>query len=334
MPAGSTDRPETIEKLRSAAGQFFGLLAGIQLDLFTPLKDGPMSAEQIAKAIGVGPAKLQPLLYALVAAGLLTVEKDLFANTSEADRFLVRSSPMYVGARRDYSTLDRWNSLLKTAWSIRSGLAQAKLDYHTTPEEGLESFYRSRHEETAAAGRNLVARYDFSCYRQLLDVGGGSGGLAIAAIEACPHLRATVVDLPTVTPITRRFVAEAGAADRVRVMAADAVNEVLTGSFDLVVLRSFIQVLSPDQVRGALQNVSAVMEPGGLIYILGSILDNSRLSPPEAVESNLYYLNIYDGGQAYTEREYKDWLAEAGFRGFERVILPNGTSIVTAKKPP
>ena len=75
-----------------------------------------------------------------------------------------------------------------------------------------------------------------------------------------------------------------------------------------------------------------VTEPGGEIFILGSILDDSRLSPPEAVASNLNFLNIYDGGQAYTEREYRDWLSEAGFEGFERVLLPNGTSMVWAQK--
>ena len=91
-------------------------------------------------------------------------------------------------------------------------------------------------------------------------------------------------------------------------------------------------MLPPEQVRRALANVHRVSEPGGDIYILGSILDDSRLSPPEAVASNLNFLNIYDGGEAYTEQEYRDWLSEAGFEGFERVLLPNGTSIVWTQK--
>ena len=61
------------------------VLAGMQLDLFTPLKDGPLSADQVAASIGVQTAKLHPLLYALVVVGLLTVEDGFFANTAEAD---------------------------------------------------------------------------------------------------------------------------------------------------------------------------------------------------------------------------------------------------------
>ena len=49
--------------------------------------------------------------------------------------------------------------------------------------------------------------------------------------------------------------------------------------------------------------------------------------------SSLNFLNIYDGGQSFTEGEYRQWLDEAGFEDTERVVLPNGNSIITAKKP-
>jgi hypothetical protein len=44
-------------------------------------------------------------------------------------------------------------------------------------------------------------------------------------------------------------------------------------------------------------------------------------------------LNIYDQGQAYTEREHREWLKEAGFADFERKILPDGFSMVRGRKP-
>ena len=59
-----------IEKLTTSVYPPFALLAGMELDLFTPLKDGPMSAEQIAAAIGGGSTKLKALLYALSGFGV------------------------------------------------------------------------------------------------------------------------------------------------------------------------------------------------------------------------------------------------------------------------
>jgi len=327
--------PKTIKKLATAVYPSFAMLAGMQLDVFTPLKNGPMSAEQIADAIGVKPSKLKPLLYALVAAELLTMEGELFSNTDETNQFLVRDSPSYVG---DHVTLNPliapWRFALRTAESIRTGTPQEKYDESEKSEEELESIYRDWRPIAVRAGRELVARHDFSSYRTLLDVGGGSGGLAVAIVEACPHIQATVVDLPRLTPVTRRLLNEAGAADRIQVVTADVVRGPLTGSFDVAVLRAFIQVLWPDDARHALKNVSAVINPGGAIYVLGHILDNSRISPIEEVGYNLACVNAYERVPAeYTEQEYKDWLTEAGFEQIERATLPNGDGVMTAKKP-
>jgi hypothetical protein len=142
-------RPETIEKLANAVYPSFAMLAGMQLDLFTPLKDGPMSAEQLAKALGVRPGKLKPLLYALVAAELLTVKDDRFSNTTEANHFLVRGRPSYRGGMHE-RLLPRWLGVLKTAETIRAGQPQAKIDFLAMPKEELESFFRGHHVEAVA----------------------------------------------------------------------------------------------------------------------------------------------------------------------------------------
>ena len=324
--------PKTIQKLVDVYPSF-ALLAGMQLDLFTPLRAGPMRSEQIANAIGVRAAKLKPLLYALVAAELLTVEGDRFANTDEANHFLVRGSPAYMGGVHPLYA-DLWDAALQTAESVRTGQPQAKHDYTEMPREALETFYQGLHPGALTTGRTLVENYGLSSCQKLLDVGGGSGGVAIAAVKACPHIRATVADVSNVTPITQRFVTEAGVSDRVKVITANIVEAPLDGAFDAVVLKSFIQVLSPSDAQRALKNINATMTPDGVIYILGiGILDNSRISPRGAAITNTIFINIYDEGQAYTEDEYQDWITAAGFVDFKRDTLPDGLGIITAQKP-
>ena len=309
----------------------FAMLAGIQLDLFTRLKDRPMSSEQIAEALGVGPDKLKSLLYALAASGLLTVEDNLFSNTGEANQFLVRGSPSYRGEKHKILA-NNWLAGLKTADSIRSGSPQAKLDFSSASEDMLEIFFRGNYPQALRRGHDLATMLDLSSHCTLLDVGGGSGGMAIAITEAYPHIQVTVVDLPKVTPITQRIVEETGAGDRVRIMTGDIVGGSVTGSFDAAVMSSFIQVLSRNKARSALKNVGKVIEPGGMIYIRGDVVDDSAVSPVGAVMRNLVYLNTYDEGQAYTEREHREWLKEAGFADFERKLLPDGFSLISARK--
>ncbi len=326
--------PATITRLSDSVYSSFAMLAGMQLDLFTPLEDGPLSAEELADKLDVQVARLQPLLYALVVAGLLNVEDGLFANTPETDEYLVRGRPSYLGGEHELMSV-LWEALLKTAATISAGTPQAKLDYFSMSDEELAAVFRGLHPGAIAVGHDLMAQHDFSTFRSLLDVGGGSGGLAIALTESHPQLRATVVDLALVTPFTERFVEEANAVDRVEIVTADVVRDGLSGSFDVAVASKLTQVLSPDEVRAALANVANVLDPGGVIHLVAQVLDDSRLSPEDAVSFNLVFLNIYDHGQAYTEQEYRDWLAESGFVDFERVPLPSNpkNSIVTARKP-
>ncbi len=328
----STHKSTIVDKLEWGVWPSFAMLAGIQLDLFTQLKDGPMSIEQIAHLLAIRAEKLRPLLYALAASGLLRVEGNLFSNSGEAGRLLVQGSPSYRGAK--HKTLsNNWHAGLKTADSIRTGSPQAKLDFSSGSKDKLEGFFRGHHPQALRRGRELLATYDLSAHRTLLDIGGGSGGLAIAVTEAFPHIQVTVVDLPMIAPIAKRIIQEAGASDHVRVIAADILTDDLTGSFDAAILSSLIQVLSPERARRALKNVGKVINPGGVIYIRGDIVDDSGVSPLGAVMRNLIYLNIYDEGQAYTEQEHREWLREAGFEDFERKILPDEFSVVRAKKP-
>ena len=98
-------------------------------------------------------------------------------------------------------------------------------------------------------------------------------------------------------------------------------------------LRSFIQILSAPDAAKAINHVGAALAPGGAIYIVGRILENSRLAPTDTVGINLLFLNIYDDGQAYTAGEYAAWLTAAGFvdAKFAFDALP-GACLVTARK--
>jgi 2-hydroxy-4-(methylsulfanyl)butanoate S-methyltransferase len=326
-------QPETVNKLRFAADAAFAMLAGMQLDVFTPLKDGPLTNEQIASAIGVGPRRLRLLLYCLVAAGLLTEKGGWFSNTAEANQFLVKGAASYMGNRHATIAM-RWAASLKTAESIFTGVPQAKLDFSNSPQEEVEKFLRAINANTIPAARTLLEKYDFSSIKTLVDVGSGGGGLAITITTACPHIKATGIDLPQVAPIAQKIVDEEDASDRVKVIAANVTSGPLPGSYDVAVLRGLLQVLSPQDARLALRHIATAVNPGGKIYIIGQILDDSRTSPSEAVGFNLAFINAYDAGESYTEKEHREWLSEAGFVDIERAsfLLPDGSGLMTARK--
>jgi len=128
MTAPPRVRPDTINRLVNAVYPGFALLAGMQLDVFTPLADGPRDATSLAAEMGVRPALLETVLHALVAAGLLTVDEGRFVNTPEAERFLVQGSKAYIGSNHEVFS-DLWSAALKTAETVRAGTPQAKHDF-------------------------------------------------------------------------------------------------------------------------------------------------------------------------------------------------------------
>ena len=252
-------------------------------------------------------------MYALVIAGLLIQEEGAFSNTPETDEFLVKGKAGYMG-----DTYKIWYSnlfaSLKTAETIRTGVPQAKYDWANMPEDELKALHEGMSAHDAAFAKQLSSQYDFSECRSLLDAGGGAGALAIAMTQIHPHLSATVVDLPEVTPITEQFVKDADASDKVKVVSANLTSDPIPGKYDAAIISSVIQTLSAEEAQQVINNVGKVINPGGWLYIFGGgMLENSRVSPKTAVEWNLVFINTYENGQSYTEDEYREWLKEAGF---------------------
>lgn len=169
--------PTTIRGLSRTAHAIFAMLAGMQLDLFTPLADGPMTTAQLAAALGVDPGKLGLLLYQLVNTGLLIVEDGRFANTDEADQFLVRGKPTYMGGAHG-AWSEFWAAELKTAASIRTGRAQGKHDYSRMAEEDLAAILGGFHTGATGNGRELAQRYDFAPARSIMMSAAGRAGWA------------------------------------------------------------------------------------------------------------------------------------------------------------
>jgi O-methyltransferase domain/Dimerisation domain len=333
-PSRLTDvvAPETIQRLQATVPGAFAMLVGMQLEVFTHLADGPRSAAEIATGIGVADERLSRLLYALVVAGLLEVRDSRFANTPEAAVFLVKGLPGYIGAVHEL--LDQlWHADLLTARSIRSGQPAAMHDFAAASDDEMAAMLRGMHSGPIAAARELLQRFDFTGCRSLIDVAGGSGGLVATLCAALPELDGTLFELPRTASLAEPLLRDTPGGDRVVVEVGDILAAPPSGMHDTVTMRALIQVLGPADAARAIVNAAASLRPGGAFYIIGGgILDDDRLAPRAAVFWNVTFMNLYPAGASYTEAEHAAWLAAAGCRNIERVILPSGGGIIRATK--
>jgi len=324
-------QPDTIRRLQAGVAPAMALLAGMQLRVFTRLDAGPATARELAAALDADPGRLARLLRALVVTGLLEEANGRFRNAAEAAAFLVEGRPGHLGGQELLAQL--WHADLQTARSIRSGQPAAMHDFAGAPDEAMLAMLRGMHPLSVAAGQDLARRLDLAEVRSMIDIGGGSGGLAAALCVLEPERRAILFELPRNARLAAALLQETPGGERVTTLAGDILAGPPPGSYDLAVLRALVQVLGPDEAGLAIRHAAAAVRPGGTVVIIGGgILDNDRRGPPSAVLLDLTLMNLYPAGAAYTEGEHAAWLASAGCQDVRRIVLPTGSSIIVARK--
>ncbi len=166
------------------------ILAAMQLDLFTPLRNGPRTYEELAGDLAVDPRRLRMLLSTLASTKLVTLSDGRVANSPAAAEFLVKGRPKYMGGSHELYS-DLFSAVLPTAQSIRTGIPQSEHDWDSLPDEQLRAVLRGLNAGAAAQGRVIARDHKFDRFGTILDVGGGGAGFAMGACEACPNLTAS-----------------------------------------------------------------------------------------------------------------------------------------------
>ena len=287
---------DRIDRLFAAVPEALALRAAMELDIFTRIGGGAVSAESLGAALDVEPARLSRLLYALASIGFLEVEDGTFRNGAEARAFLDASSPTYRGD--DQALLrELWGADLLTADSLRQNRPAALHDFSEAGPESAASFSRMLAPGGVVFGRHLAREMDLSSVRSVIDIGGGAGTILVGLRERWPHIAATLMELPTVAAVAPAILSEYGAGD-VMVEAGDITQAPSSGRHDLAILKAVVQVLPPDQARRSILNAARSLVPGGEIAIAGAgVVDDDRLGPPDGVFLNLTFLNLYRHGE-------------------------------------
>ncbi len=326
--------PTTIMRHSTSLYSSIAFFVGTQLDVFTTLDEGPMTADEVAAALETKPHFAERLLYALVAAEVVDIDGGRFSNTPESSHYLVKGKPGYLGEHvtvNHYLKYWMFEAGIKTAETFRKGEAVDSFDYEGLPFDALLATFRGTMPVAVKAGEELAKRFDFIKYATVADVGGASGGLVASLAKAYPGVRYTVTDLPSVIPVAEALLKEQGMAD-VDVVEWNALEGPCERKFDAVILRALIQVLSPEDAREAVRNVGSSVNKGGSIFVLGHVMDDSRTSPVEEVGWYLINLNWEDEAGYYAEEDYRRMLEEAGFKDIVRETLPNGDGLIHAVK--
>jgi len=300
------------------------------------LADGAQSGDELARATGTHAPSLRRLLRGLAVVGVLDeVEPGRFALTP----FGALLRPGVPGSVRNLALLfvdepvwRAWGGLLH---SVRTGetafdhvFGMGTFDYFAQNPEAAAIFHEAMTEGTRWAAPAVIAAYDFSRFRTVVDVGGGNGTLIAAILAATPGLRGTVFDLPIGVEGARRHLEAAGVADRCQVVEGDFFRQPLPGGADAYLLKSVIHDWDDERSVAILENCRRAMPAHAKLLLVEPVLPASveRCEAHQRMMMSDLNMLAVAGGRERTEAEFRALFTAAGF-GLSAVVPAGAPSI-------
>lgn len=303
---------DLIEAFRRSKAMF----AAVEIGVFDRLEQGAANASVLAADLQCTEEALVRLLDACVGLGLLEKQGITYANTAVSAAYLCRSSPHAMAGYVLYS-----NRVLYKLWShledaVREGTHRWKqafgaegpiFDHFFQSQDAMRTFLMGMHGFGLLSSPRVVAAFDLSGFRRLIDLGGATGHLAIAARQRYPSLTVAVFDLPAVAEVARERGVDA--------IAGDFFSDALPAA-DLYAMGRILHDWSEEKIRLLLRKIYDRLPDGGALLIAEKLLDDDKTGPTPAHMQSLNMLCCTEGRER-SLGEYRALLLESGFRTVE-----------------
>jgi hypothetical protein len=319
------------------------LLTAVDFDLFTKLGARRITGEELGAELGLHSRGISDFFDALVAMQFLDRAGDgpaaLYFNTPAGALYLDRGSPRYVGG-----WLVMLNDRLFKFWhalpeALRTGEPQneAKHGQKGMFEELYEELPRLEQFMGAMTGLSRInfeafaAKFDFSNFKTLCDVGGATGLLCMEVAKVHPHLRCTSFDLPPVEPIAQKHIAAAGLSDRVSTASGDFFKDPLPKA-DLITMGMILHDWNLEQKLHLIRAAYDALPAGGALVAIEALIDDARRENVFGLLMSLNMLIEFGDAFDYSGADFRKWCQEIGFQRFEVIHLAGASSAAIAYK--
>lgn len=338
-PATSASEREELISLATACQVSQALHVAVQLGIPDLLGNRCRRVEWLASRTGTNEDSLYRLLRLLVS----------FKVFVEISPRVFRLGPLGKQLRSDsggglhalvamygsHSFHETWGALLDC---VKTGRPAVEI-LHSCPN--VFEYYASHPEVAATVGAGMTARsslyaeavvasYDFSPFRTMVDVGGGQGFLLAALLSKNPRLRGALFDMPHTIAAAQPPRAKR-AASRWNAVAGDFFHIVPEGA-ELYVLSRVLHDWQDDRAGQILAVCASAMKPDSRLLILERMLPltpRSTVMDRRCLLSDLNML-VRTGGRERTRAEYGRLLKSAGMKLLRIIPTDAEISIVEA----
>jgi len=319
------------------------LLTAVQFEVFTKLGDRRLTGADLGAEVGLHPRAITDFFDALVAMKFLDREGNgpgaKYINTPAGSLYLVGSSPRYVGGwliMLNERLFKFWNDLPE---ALRTGKPQNEMKhggkgmfeelYAELPR--LEQFMGAMTGLSRINFEAFAAKFDFSGYKTVCDVGGATGLLCIEVAKVNPELRCTSFDLPPVEPIARKHIAANGLSDRVQTACGDFFKDPLPKA-DVITMGMILHDWNLEKKQHLIKAAYEALPEGGAFVAIEALIDDARRENLFGLLMSLNMLIEFGDAFDYSGADFRKWCTEAGFKRFDAIHLAGASSAAVAYK--
>jgi hypothetical protein len=311
--------PENILKLGMGFWASKTVLSAVELGVFSALAEAPSDLAALQIRLGLHPRSARDFFDALVALKLLQRDDGIYRNAPDADLFLDKAKPSYLGGVLEMAgtrLYGFWGSLTE---ALRTGELQNEgrlggdffAEMYAKPEV-LRSFLSAMSGISAGPAQAIAAKFNWKDYRTFMDLGTAQGMLPVTLLNAHPHLNGIGFDLPQVQPVFEEFVGKQGLSEKVRFRAGSFFEDALP-SVDVIVMGHILHDWDLAQKKLLLAKTFAALPKGGAVIVYDAIIDDDRRENAFGLLMSLNMLIETPGGFDYTGADCQTWMQEAGF---------------------
>jgi SAM-dependent methyltransferase len=319
------------------------LLSAVELDVFTTLGDRALTGHDLAQELALHPRANPDFFDTLVALRFLERDGDgpeaLYRNSKEASAFLDKKSPhaltgfLEMANARLYPFWGELTAALKTGQpqnEMKNGGTSPFEELYRKPER-LQQFLDAMAGLSAGNFQALAAKFDFSRYKTLCDVGGATGQLSMFVARAHPHMRCISTDLPAPTAIATAKIAAAGLSDRVSAQPIDFFADPLPRA-DVITMGMILHDWNLEKKMRLIQAAYDALPPGGAFIVVESLIDDARRENAFGLMMSLNMLIEFGDAFDYSGADFASWCRQVGFTKTEIIPLAGPSSAGVAYK--
>lgn len=311
------------------------IYVAVKLGIPDELAKGPLPADEVARRVGADRDAVYRLMRALASRGVLRHRRNHTFKLTSIGKALRTGTP---GSVRDYALFLghplRWEDWGNLLYSVQTGRPSVDMlrgmgfvEYVDTDSDLAEAFNNAMTAGSEYAIYSVLAAYDFSGFRKIIDVGGGHGRLLSMILAKANTARGMLYDLPAVIDGAGPELTKAGVAERCEVLGGSFFDSVPEGG-DAYLMKAILHDWDDDAALKILNNIRSAIAPAGKLLLLESVLPE-RSSSDIGLLIDLEML-VAVGGRERTHAEWVNLLSRAGFRLNRVVHTATPVSIVEA----